>query len=258
MSNRAARDFDGSIPEYYDRYMGPAQPPGDVLEIACGTGIVTRRLRERLDPPVRLVATDLSRAMLDYARAKLAGSPGIEWREADVAALPFVDAAFGAVVCAFGIMLVADKPAAFRQMRRVLREGGALLFNVWDSIDENAHARASDEVVVRSFPAIPSCSLPAFLTALRPAADQRAACRSRLPRVAHRESDDRDPQPERARLRDRADQGHAALDPVAAAWRLARRSHKKARRRAGAHRRRRAVSLPGAGAGRGGPGGLTC
>src|SRR5258708_18622650 len=76
----------------------PTQPPGDVLEIACGTGIVTRRLRERLDPAVRLVATDLSRAMLDYARAKLAKFPGIEWREADGAALPFADAAFGAVV----------------------------------------------------------------------------------------------------------------------------------------------------------------
>lgn len=170
----AARDFGGSIPEYYDRYMGPAQfeafgadlvrrlpakPPGDVLEIACGTGIVTRRLRERLDPAVRLVATDLSRAMLDYARAKLAKSPGIEWQEADAAALPFADAAFGAVVCAFGIMFVLDKPSAFRQMRRVLREGGVLLFNVWDSIDENAHARASDEVVSSLFPGDPELQL---------------------------------------------------------------------------------------------------
>ncbi len=174
MSIPAARDFGGSIPEYYDRYMGPAQfeafgadlvrrlpaqPPGDVLEIACGTGIVTRRLRERLDPAVRLVATDLSRAMLDYARAKLAKSPGIEWREADAAALPFADAAFGAVVCAFGIMFVLDKPSAFRQMRRVLREGGMLLFNVWDSIDENAHARASDEVVRALFPGDPELQL---------------------------------------------------------------------------------------------------
>src|SRR5205807_5216821 len=82
------------------------------------------------------------------------------------------------------------------------------------------------------------------------------ACRSELPRVAHRESEYRQTTPERARRRDRADQGHAAFDPAAAARRLARRSHQQARRRAGARRRRRAVSLPGAGAGRGGPGDL--
>ena len=99
--------FTGSIPEYYDSCLGPAwfdafavdlaqrlpvKPPGDVLEIACGTGLVTRRVRERLDPAVRLVATDLSKAMLDYARGKLSGRQGIEWREADALNLPFADA----------------------------------------------------------------------------------------------------------------------------------------------------------------------
>ena len=88
--------FGGSIPEYYDRclgtaYFGPAagelarrvpvNPGGDVLEIACGTGLVTRRIRARLDPSVRLTATDLSPAMLAYARAAV-GEDGIEWREA--------------------------------------------------------------------------------------------------------------------------------------------------------------------------------
>ena len=73
--------FSGSIPEYYDSCLGPAwfeafaadlaqrlpaKPPGDVLEIACGTGLLTRRVRERLDPARRLVATDLSKAMLDF------------------------------------------------------------------------------------------------------------------------------------------------------------------------------------------------
>jgi len=84
--------FTGSIPEYYDSCLGPAwfdafgedlarrlpaKPPGDVLEIACGTGLVTRRLRERLDPSVRLTATDLSLAMLEYARGKFAGRKGV-------------------------------------------------------------------------------------------------------------------------------------------------------------------------------------
>jgi SAM-dependent methyltransferase len=113
---------------------------------------VTRRLRERLDPTVRLVATDLSKAMLDYARDKLGEAKGIEWREADAVNLPFGDGEFGAVVCAFGIMFVPDKKAAFREARRVLKEGGILLFNVWDRIEENPHAAASAEVVEGLFP----------------------------------------------------------------------------------------------------------
>jgi ubiquinone/menaquinone biosynthesis C-methylase UbiE len=54
---------------------------------------------------------------------------------------------FGAVVCAFGFMFVADKKAAFREARRVLKQGGVLLFNVWDCIEENPHAAAVAEVV---------------------------------------------------------------------------------------------------------------
>lgn len=159
-------NFSGSIPEYYDRCLGPAwfdkfaadlarrlppKPSGEVLEIACGTGLVTRRLRERLDRAVRLVATDLSKPMLDYASAKVLGA-GIEWREADACKLPFADASFGAVVCAFGLMFVPDKSAAFREARRVLREGGTFLFNVWDRIEENPHSRCSSEVFETLFP----------------------------------------------------------------------------------------------------------
>jgi SAM-dependent methyltransferase len=165
-----AANFGGSMPEYYDRIMGPGQfdvfaadlarrlpakPGGDVLEIACGTGILTRRLRERLDRGARLVATDISKAMLDYARGKLVAVPGIEWREADAASLPFADGAFGAVVCAFGVMFVPDKSRLFGEMRRVLREGGLLLFNVWDGLDANPHSRATAQVFEQMFPGDP-------------------------------------------------------------------------------------------------------
>ncbi|MGH8675312.1 MAG: class I SAM-dependent methyltransferase [Burkholderiales bacterium] len=160
-------DFSGSIPEYYDRCLGPAwfeafatdlarrlpaRPQANVLEIACGTGIATRRLRERLDPSLRLVATDLSKAMLDYARAKLGARAGIEWHEADAVRLPFRDGEFGAVVCAFGVMFVPDRQAALREARRVLGKGGILLFNVWDRIEENPHAMAGAEVIEGLFP----------------------------------------------------------------------------------------------------------
>ena len=157
-------------PQYYDDCIGPAwfdpfaadlvqrlpqRPPGDVLEIACGTGLVTRRLRERLSPSLQLVATDLSKAMLDYARAKLDGRKDIEWHEADALKLPFEDGKFGAVVCGFGIMFVPDRQAALREARRVLTEGGILLFNVWDSIEENPHASANAGVVEAMFPGDP-------------------------------------------------------------------------------------------------------
>lgn len=162
-----AANFTGSIPEFYDSCLGPAwfdtfaadlaqrlpaKPPGDVLELACGTGIVTRRLRERLDPTRRLVASDLSKAMLDFARSKLIDRKGIEWREADAAKLPFGDGEFGAVVCAFGIMFVPDKRAVMREARRVLKTGGILLFNVWDRIEQNPHAAVSAEVIEQLFP----------------------------------------------------------------------------------------------------------
>jgi SAM-dependent methyltransferase len=154
-------------PQYYNDCLGPIwfdpyaadlvqrlpkDPPGDVLEIACGTGIVTRKLRERLNPSRRLVATDLSKAMLDYARANLDAQKGIEWREADALKLPFEHKAFAAVVCGFGIMFVPDRRAALREARRVLTEGGILLFNVWDRIEENPHALANAQAIEALFP----------------------------------------------------------------------------------------------------------
>jgi ubiquinone/menaquinone biosynthesis C-methylase UbiE len=160
-----ARDFSGSIPEYYDGILGPAQlhalaadfvkrmpvrPKGDVLELACGTGIVTERLRARIDSMFRIVATDLSEAMLAYARNKVKGK--IDWRTADAAALPFKDETFGAVVCALGVMFVPDKPKLFSEMRRVLIEGGMVLFNCWDRLELNPHAQAASEVMHELFP----------------------------------------------------------------------------------------------------------
>ena len=159
--------FSGTIPEYYDRCLGPAwfdafaidmaqrlaaKPPGAVLEIACGTGLVTRHLRERLDASVRLVASDLSKAMLDYARGKLSGRKDIDWREADACKLPFGDGEFGAVVCCFGVMFVPDKPAAFSEARRVLKAGGTFLFNVWDRIEAVPHGLANAQVMEEMFP----------------------------------------------------------------------------------------------------------
>src|SRR5215212_2798457 len=115
MDNKNAQ-FAGSIPAAYDRYLGPmffqpyaediaarldVAPNSSVLELACGTGIVTRVLRDRLPAKVRLVATDLNEPMMQIAAAKFDGSDAVEWKQADATALPFADASFDAVVCQF-------------------------------------------------------------------------------------------------------------------------------------------------------------
>jgi SAM-dependent methyltransferase len=162
--------FLGSIPENYDRYLGPVlfepyardlagrlevKPAARVLEIACGTGIATRHLRGRMPPQAVLVATDLNEPMLEHARRKLAGTRGIEWRQADASALPFPDASFDAVPCQFGLMFVPDKAAALAEFRRVLVPGGALLLNVWDSLERNTFGRVAHETIAGFFPVDP-------------------------------------------------------------------------------------------------------
>jgi ubiquinone/menaquinone biosynthesis C-methylase UbiE len=163
--------FSESVPENYDRYLGPMffEPYAAdiasrlevrsgirVLEIACGTGIVTRRLRERIPADGRLVATDLSPGMLARARANLAANAAIEWKEADAMALPFADASFDAVVCQFGLMFVPDKLGALREARRVLAPGGHLLCNVWDSLAENEYANIGHTVALTMFESYPT------------------------------------------------------------------------------------------------------
>src|ERR1051325_5335169 len=143
--------FAGSIPEIYDRYLGPvifqpyaddlarrvaARSPQAVLETAAGTGIVTRAMVAALPQSAAVTATDLNQPMLDYA-ARQTPSARVTWRQADALSLPFDDGAFDAVVCQFGVMFFPDRIAAYREARRVLRPDGVFVFNVWDRIEEN-------------------------------------------------------------------------------------------------------------------------
>ncbi|MEO8908747.1 MAG: methyltransferase domain-containing protein [Gemmatimonadaceae bacterium] len=144
--------FAGSIPEIYDRYLGPLffEPYAEdlarrlaklkarnVLEVAAGTGIATRRLLEALPRGAQITVTDLNQPMVDYARRAIGNDPRVTWRQADALSLPFSDQEFDAVVCQFGVMFFPDKALGLREFHRVLSKGGHLLFNVWDSFEKN-------------------------------------------------------------------------------------------------------------------------
>jgi ubiquinone/menaquinone biosynthesis C-methylase UbiE len=166
--------FSGTVAENYDRLTVPLifeayaadlarraalLSPGAVLEIAAGTGVVTRALAPLLSPGARYVVTDLNQPMLDHAAARQPRDSRIVWRQADAMALPFEDAAFDLVCCQFGAMFFPDRPAAYREARRVLRPGGHFLFSVWDRIEENVFADEVTKALEKLFPDDP----PRFL-----------------------------------------------------------------------------------------------
>jgi len=159
--------FTGSIPVNYDAGLGPnifvdyaddlarragAAGAADVLELAAGTGIVSRRLRNALAPEARLTVTDLNGPMLDVARAKFRPGESVEFQTADAMALPFADNAFDLVVCQFGVMFFPDKRASFREAARVLRPGGRYIFNCWGTMEANPFAQVAHEVTADFFP----------------------------------------------------------------------------------------------------------
>lgn len=165
--------FLGSLPKVYQTHLVPlifepyatdlvnrlaARPVNRVLEIAAGTGVVTRTLASVLPESVSIVASDLNQPMLDQAVAVGTRRP-VEWRQADAMRLPFQDGAFDAVVCQFGVMFFPDKAKAFAEARRVLQPGGLLMFNVWDRIEENEFAETVTTALASLFPADP----PRFL-----------------------------------------------------------------------------------------------
>jgi len=165
MTDSGAR-FVGTNAEAYHRFLGPMffgpyardlatrvarHAPESVLEIACGTGIVTMVLAEEL-PDAAIVATDLNQPMIDFARGVVPAHPQLSWQQADACALPFPDGVFDAVVMQFGIMFVPDKLLALQEARRVLRAGGRMHFNVWDRVEANPSAGATRDTMHRLVP----------------------------------------------------------------------------------------------------------
>lgn len=178
MTNSAGGDqrFSDAIAQLYEQYLVPLifEPyardlacrlvplqASSVLELAAGTGAVTRQMADLLPAATTIVATDLNPPMLEQAM-RIGTSRPISWRQADAMDLPFDDKRFDAVVCQFGAMFFPDQPSAFAEARRVLRPGGRLLFSVWDRIEDNEFADCVTQAMAQLFPADP----PGFLTRL--------------------------------------------------------------------------------------------
>ena len=168
-------DFSGSIPAIYDACLGPIFAEfaydlgervaailgevGQVLEVACGTGISTRLVRAHLPPHVGMVATDLNPAMIEFAVEERGGLPGVRYEIEDALNLSFSAKSFDAVICQFGIMFFPDIAKGLAEMLRVLRPGGLVACSVWDSLAANPAAASAHETIGRYFDSDP----PTFL-----------------------------------------------------------------------------------------------
>jgi ubiquinone/menaquinone biosynthesis C-methylase UbiE len=106
-----------------------------VLDVACGTGVVTRLAAQYVGAHGRVIGLDLNAGMVEVARS-LPTPPGtsIEWKVGDALMLPFPDARFHLVYCQGGLQFVPDRLTALREMYRVLKPGGKLALMVPQSI----------------------------------------------------------------------------------------------------------------------------
>lgn len=134
--------FAASAPENYQRYFVPVigdplarhtiavaqlRPGERVLDVGCGTGVVTRMAAEQVSPDGTVAGLDVNPGMLAVARSVTPSAPDITWHEASAEAMPFPDAEFDAVLCQLSLQFVPDRARAVREMRRVLKPGGRLV-----------------------------------------------------------------------------------------------------------------------------------
>ncbi|PWT99462.1 MAG: ubiquinone biosynthesis protein UbiE [Bacteroidetes bacterium] len=152
--------FGGSVPQIYDECLGPflfepyaldligripSKKIDSVLEIACGTGRVTKHLRNYFPSKVKITALDLNADMIAIAQRRVAGK--VEWKVADAQSLPFESEEFELVVCQFGLMFMPDKIKALQEAYRVLKPGGCFLLNTWDKIENNMAPYLAQKII---------------------------------------------------------------------------------------------------------------
>jgi SAM-dependent methyltransferase len=156
----------GSWVEIYENIFGPAmmgewvprvvaltnlRPGEHVLDVACGTGALTRHAAKIVGRQGRVVGLDLSPEMLAVARTVDGSDDVIEWREGDVSAMPFEDGTFDIVYCAFGLMFFSNRMVALKEMRRVLKPEGLIALAVWGAMRHCPGQMALKETWERHF-----------------------------------------------------------------------------------------------------------
>jgi len=137
--------FSKSPAENYERYFVPTiggpvaedlieaaglQPGERVLDVACGTGVLTRLAAGRVGTSGTVAGLDVHPGMLAVARASTPAGKSISWYEASAEAMPLPDSSFDVVLCQMGLQFMPDKTAALQEMRRVLDRDGRVLINV--------------------------------------------------------------------------------------------------------------------------------
>ena len=124
------------------------RPGQKVLDVACGTGVLAREAARRAGPGGQVAGLDRNEGMLAVARRK---RPDVAWRQGVAEALPYDAGQFDAVVSQFGLMFFDDRPAALREMLRVLRPGGRLAVAVWDRLEASPGYAAMTALLQRLF-----------------------------------------------------------------------------------------------------------
>ena len=157
-----------SGPEMYEQYVvltwmadwsedlieaGQVGRKKQVLDVACGTGIVARKAAGLVRTGGRIAALDLSKGMLWVARecAAREGATTIEWYHGDVSRMPFSSGEFETILCRQGLQFFPDKAGALREMKRVLALKGTRALSVWDRPEESPHVPVIIEVFFRVF-----------------------------------------------------------------------------------------------------------
>jgi len=157
--------FGGTVSQNYEDYLGAFlfepfavdlaarlnfDAVNDVLELACGSGRLTKHIAETLPADVEFTATDLSADMISVAKTKV-NSDRVRWATADMIDLQFINDSFDLVVCQFGLMLVPDQMKALAEILRVLKPGGKVVFNTWTDRDYNKVWAIGDKVLQSFF-----------------------------------------------------------------------------------------------------------
>jgi ubiquinone/menaquinone biosynthesis C-methylase UbiE len=125
--------------------------PGDrVLDVGCGTGVLTRLVANKIGSAGQVVGFDLNAGMLARARASGETATAIEWRLGNATEMPFADATFDCVICQHGLQFIPNKAAAVSEMHRVLADRGRIVISVWRAIEHCPWQAAIADAVERN------------------------------------------------------------------------------------------------------------